>query len=270
MRARYNGEMTLDFSGAVAVVTGGANGIGAATALALARGGARVAIFDLEREDPAAAGERLGGTGYPVDVRDRTSLDRAFSQSGPPDIVIANAGIGVEEELEATAGETWQHTLAVNLTGVFHTLQAAAALMKPRRRGSVVITASTNSYDGEALLAAYNASKAGLLGLLHTAANEWGPYGIRVNAVCPGLIRTRLTERHFSDAHLLKDYFRHVPLGRGGAPEEVANAAAFLASGLASYITGAALLVDGGQMAAKFGTWNDERADFHDGRWRLR
>jgi len=262
--------MGFDFSGKIAVVTGGANGIGAATARVLAQGGARVAIFDLEPADPAAAGARLGGAGYAVDVTDRASLERALDQTGPPDIVIANAGIGAEEEFGATTEETWQRTLAVNLTGVFLTLQAAAERMKPRRRGAMVITASTNSYDGEALLTAYNASKAGLLGLLHTAANELGPYGIRLNAVCPGLIRTRLTERHFSHPQVLKDYFRHVPLGRGGDPEEVANASAFLASGLASYITGAALFVDGGQMAAKFGTWDEERAEFIDDRWRLR
>jgi NAD(P)-dependent dehydrogenase (short-subunit alcohol dehydrogenase family) len=262
--------MGLDFSGQLAVVTGGANGIGGATARVLSQGGARVAIFDLEREDPAAAGAHLGGAGYVVDVTDRVSLERAFDQTGPPDIVIANAGIGQEAEFGATTEEIWQRAIAVNLTGVFHTLQAAAARMKPLRRGAVVITASTNSYDGEALLTAYNASKAGLLGLLHTAANELGPYGIRVNAVCPGLIRTRLTERHFSHPQVLKDYFRHMPLGRGGDPEEVANASAFLASSLASYITGAALLVDGGQMASKFGTWDERHAEFTEGRWRLR
>jgi NAD(P)-dependent dehydrogenase (short-subunit alcohol dehydrogenase family) len=266
----YNDEMGFDFSGKLAVVTGGANGIGLATARVLARSGARVTIFDLERVDAAAVGAQLGGAGYAVDVTDRASLERAFDRTGPPDIVIANAGIGAEVEFGATSEETWQRTIGVNLTGVFLTLQAAAAIMKPRRRGAMVITASTNSYDGEALLTAYNASKAGLLGLLHTAANELGPYGIRVNAVCPGLIRTRLTERHFSHPEVLKEYFRHVPLGRGGDPEEVANASAFLASGLASYITGAALFVDGGQMAAKFGTWDEERAEFSEGRWQLR
>lgn len=267
----YNNGMGFDFSGKLAVVTGGANGIGAATARALLQGGARVAIFDLKRPDAvAAAGAQIGGAGYAVDVTDRASLERAFDQTGPPDIVIANAGIAVEAEFGATSDETWQRTIGVNLTGVFLTLQTAAAIMKPLRRGAMVITASTNSYDGEAQLAAYNASKAGLLGLLHTAANELGPYGIRVNAVCPGLIRTRLTERHFSHPQVLKDYFRQIPLGRGGDPEEVANASAFLASDLASYITGAALFVDGGQMAAKFGTWDEERAEFTEGRWRLR
>ena len=131
------------------------------------------------------------------------------------------------------------------------------------------MTASTNSYDGEPQLTAYNASKAGLLGLLHTAANELGPYGIRVNAVCPGLIRTPLTESHFSNPGLLKDYFRQIPLGRGGETEEVANAAVFLASELASYITGATLFVDGGQMCSKFATWGDLDAEFSGDRWRL-
>jgi NAD(P)-dependent dehydrogenase (short-subunit alcohol dehydrogenase family) len=137
-------------------------------------------------------------------------------------------------------------------------------------KGALVITASTNSYDGEALLTAYNASKAGVLGILHTVANELGPYGIRVNAVCPGLIRTRLTSTQFTTPEILKRYFQHVPLGRGGEPEEVADAVAFLASDAASFITGAALIVDGGQMASKFGTWTEEHAEFVDDRWRLK
>ena len=91
-----------------------------------------------------------------------------------------------------------------------------------------------------------------------------------MNAVCPGLIRTRLTERHFSSPEILRDYFRQIPLGRGGSPEEVAQACVFLASDAASYITGATLFVDGGQMASKFGTWSDETAEFSEGRWRLR
>ena len=169
-----------------------------------------------------------------------------------------------------TSDELWDRILAVNLTGVFNTVRAAARRMIPRRRGAIVITASTNSYDGESNLTAYNAAKAGLLGILHTAANELGPHGIRVNAVCPGLIRTPLTEAHFSKPELLKDYFRDIPLGRGGEAAEVASAIAFLASDAASYITGAALLVDGGQMATKFGTWSDETAEFAGDRWRLK
>ena len=205
-----------------------------------------------------------------TDVTSRASIDAAFAASGAPDILMVNAGIAEEEPfLDHNAGR-WDRILAVNLSGAFHTVQAAARLMKERRGGAIVITASTNSYDGEARLAAYNASKAGLLGLVHTAANELGPYRIRVNAVCPGLIRTRLTERHFSDPEVLREYFRAIPLGRGGLPEEVAHACVFLASPNASYITGATLFVDGGQMASKFGTWREETADFSEGRWRLR
>ncbi len=262
--------MPLDFSGKVAVVTGGANGIGLAAARAVAAGGAQLWIFDLERERPEEVARSLGGRGCHIDVTDRATIDAAFVRSGAPDILVANAGMGVWAPLDETSTEAWNRTIAVNLSGMFHTVQAAAVLMKPRRRGSIVITASTNSYDGEATLVAYNASKAGLLGILHTAANELGPWQIRVNAVCPGLIRTRLTEAYFNNPPVLKEYFRDIPLGRGGMPEEVANAIAFLASDLASFITGAALVVDGGQMAAKVGTWNEDVAEFAGDRWRLR
>jgi 3-oxoacyl-[acyl-carrier protein] reductase len=262
--------MPLDFTGRTAIVTGGANGIGLAAARALAAGGARIWIFDLARERPAETAAQLGGQGCVVDVTDQASIEAALGESGAPDIVVANAGIGAEAGLADTPIDLWNRTVAVNLTGVFQTIQAAATLMKPRRQGAIVITASTNSYDGEARLIAYNATKAGILGILHTAANELGPYQIRVNAVCPGLIRTRLTERHFSNPAVLKNYSQHIPLGRGGEPEEVGNAIAFLASDLASYITGAALLVDGGQMACKFGTWSDHSAEFSGGRWKLR
>lgn len=237
-------------------MTGGAHGIGAATARLLASKGATVAVFDRECDPP-------------VDVTSRDSVEAAFDRAGAPDLVMVNAGIAEEEDFLDHSVERWNRILAINLTGAFHTVQAAARRMK-EKGGAIVITASTNSYDGEARLAAYNASKAGLLGLVHTAANELGPYGIRVNAVCPGLIRTRLTERHFSSPEVLRDYFRHIPLGRGGLPEEVAEACVFLASDAASYITGATLFVDGGQMASKFGTWSEETADFSEGRWRRR
>ena len=262
--------MHIDFTGKTAVVTGGANGIGLAVARELRASGADVWIFDLDREDPAKAAEAIGARGVVADVTDRASLERAFDTVPSVDIVSANAGVGVNEELFETSVETWDRTIAVNLTGMFHTVQLAARKMKARRSGAIVLTASTNSYDGEALLTAYNASKASVLGILHTSANELGPYGIRVNAVCPGLIRTRLTNTQFTTPELLKDYFRHIPLGRGGEAEEVARTVAFLASDAASYITGAALFVDGGQMASKFGTWTEEAAEFAGDRWRLK
>ena len=249
--------MNIDFSGQHAIVTGGCSGIGAAIVTALQSAGATVHILDKQAEPP-------------VDVTDPAALETAFARLPSPNVVIANTGTASQHRLEETPAAEWQRIIAVNLTAVFQTVQLAARAMKPRRKGAIVLTASTNSYDGEPMLSAYNASKAGLLGILHTAAAELGPYGIRVNAVCPGLIRTPLTQAAFDAPEILKDYFRPLPLGRGGEPDEVANAVAFLASEYASYITGAALLVDGGQLASKFGTWNEVDGEFVGDRWRLR
>jgi len=247
-------KIMVTFEDKTVVVTGGASGIGAATVALLRECGATVHVFDL----PA------------VDVTKRETLEAAFANLGTVDAVIANAGIGRPIPFETTTDADFARTIDVNLAGVFRTVQIAAEKMKGRRRGSIVLTASTNSFDGEADLIAYNASKAGVLGILHTAANELGPWGIRVNAVCPGLIRTPLTQAHFARPDTLKDYFRAIPMGRGGEPREVAQAIAFLASEAASYITGASLLVDGGQMAAKFSPWNEERGEFLDDHWVLR
>lgn len=260
--------MPFDFRDKNVVVTGGANGIGLAVSRGMAAAGASVSIFDLPGEKLDEVPGKLRGSACQVDVTDRDSLRRAFDGVQHLDIAVVNAGIAPGASLTDTSPSLWERTLAVNLTGAFHTLQLAAEQMKRGRRGgSIVLVASTNSFDGEPDLIAYNATKAGLLGILHTAANELGPYGIRVNAVCPGLIRTRLTAKSFSDPALLAEYFKHVPLGRGGEPEEVAQAILFLASDLAAYITGATLLVDGGQLASKFGTWGTEHDRFDGMRW---
>jgi NAD(P)-dependent dehydrogenase (short-subunit alcohol dehydrogenase family) len=259
--------MSSNFSNKNVIVTGGASGIGFAIAKGMAEGGARVSIFDLRSDRLTEAARSIGALAHAVDVVSRQSIDDAFARLGDVEVVVVNAGIGSKQDVFGTTASDWDRTLAVNLSGAFHTVQAAAEQMKKRRQGSIVLTASTNSYDGEADLIAYNASKAGVLGILHTAANELGPYGIRINAVCPGLIRTPLTARSFEDPKLLAGYFRHIPLGRGGEPEEVAQAVMFLASERASYITGAALLVDGGQMASKFGTWGKESDTFDGQRW---
>jgi NAD(P)-dependent dehydrogenase (short-subunit alcohol dehydrogenase family) len=258
--------MQLDLANKTVLVTGGSSGIGLAIVRVFASEGAQVAIVDRnEPEDGHLPARFVRG-----DVSDRASLENAMKQCGSLDIVVANAGIARQAAFTETDDTLWRETLGANLTGVFLTVQLAAREMKRKRSGSIVITASTNSYDGEANLAAYNVTKAGMLGILHTAANELGPYGIRVNAVCPGFIRTPLNRDAFDNPEIVREYFRHVPLGRGGETEEVANAVAFLASGMASYVTGSALVVDGGQMAAKFGVWNERTAQFHIDRWTLK
>jgi NAD(P)-dependent dehydrogenase (short-subunit alcohol dehydrogenase family) len=263
--------MQFDLTGKTAVVTGGANGIGLATAKLLAQHKAEVWVIDVEDQHPLEHASTFGAHGTVADVRNRESLEAAFLQAGDElDIVVACAGIVSESPVADTNPADWDRIIGINLTGVFHTVQIAAQRMIKRAKGSIVMVASTNSYDGEKNLLAYNASKAGLLGILHTAANELGPHQVRVNAVCPGLIRTRLTQELFADPRATREYFRHIPLGRSGDPAEVARAIAFLASDAASYITGAALLIDGGQMSTKYGTWNEERADFFGDRWWLK
>ena len=258
------------FQGKNVIVTGGANGIGFAISRSIAAAGGSVCILDLESENPAEVARSIGCQACIADVTDRSCVERAFDKAGVPDVVAVNAGIGRTASFLETSVDLWNRTLGVNLTGAFYTVQIAAERMKRARKGSIVLTASTNSFDGEADLVAYNASKAGLLGILHTAANELGPYGIRVNAVCPGLIRTRLTASSFSNPSVISDYFKDIPLGRGGEPEEVAQAVMFLASDLASYITGTTLVVDGGQMAAKFGTWGGTADSFDGQSWTRR
>jgi NAD(P)-dependent dehydrogenase (short-subunit alcohol dehydrogenase family) len=254
--------MRIDLTGQTAVVTGGASGIGLEAARALRECGARVVVADIAetREFPMLQ----------LDVTDAARVEEAFAGLNNVDIVVANAGIVSEAPLEEITAAQWQAALAVNLTGVFHTVQAAARRMKARRRGAIVVTASTNSFDGERWLTAYNATKHGVLGILRTAANELGPYGVRVNAVCPGFIRTRLTQQGFENPEFMREYTRHLPLGRGGEPHEVAAVIAFLASPLASYMTGSAVFVDGGQMAAKFGVWNETTGSFVKDHWELK
>ena len=258
--------MEISLKGKNAVVTGGAHGIGRAMAECLQACGANVHIFDIDQTPVDFPAHIVA-----CDVTSRESLQAAFDAAGAPDVLLINAGTGIVKSLEETTREVWDKTISLNLTAAFETLQIGAARMKAAGKGgAIVLTASTNSYDGEENLIAYNATKAGVLGILHTAANELGPFGIRVNAVNPGLIRTRLTQAAFDAPAVIKDYFRAIPMGRGGETHEVAKAAVFLASDWASYITGATLLVDGGQMCCKFGPWKDAEAEFVKGRWARR
>ena len=162
------------------------------------------------------------------------------------DVLMYIAGVGKSVPFEKTGEKHWDWTVDINLKGAFLVARAVVPHMLKRRRGKLVFMASTNSWDAEAGLAPYNASKAGVFLLAKTLARELGPYGIRSNAVGPGLIRTRLTAPMLGDATFMRKYENLIPLGRLGDVKEIVDAALFLASPMASYVTGHVLNVNGG------------------------
>jgi NAD(P)-dependent dehydrogenase (short-subunit alcohol dehydrogenase family) len=235
--------MQSSFAGRRAIVTGGVSGIGAATARLLSERGAAVAVVD-----------RAEGADVVADVRDAASVDAAVAAAedllgGAADVVVASAGVYRIAPLFELAPQEWDDVLATNLRGVFLTGRAAARRMVERGiPGAVVNLASTAALVSDAAepTAHYNASKAGVVSLTRQMAAELAPHGIRVNCVCPGVIATPML-RLMDDPAAGERYLREsVPLRRLGAPEEVAEAIAFLASDAAAYITGAALPIDGG------------------------
>jgi NAD(P)-dependent dehydrogenase (short-subunit alcohol dehydrogenase family) len=250
----------MDFSGRVAIVTGGASGIGEATAQRLAACGAHTAVVDVSPRGQEIA-ERIAGTGanasfYHCDVADADAVNAmiaaVISAWGRLDIVVNNAAITLPKGFEATTPEEWDRVQAVNLRGLFLTLRAAAAELR-RRHGSVVNVASFHASATIENFAAYAAAKSGVLGLTRSAALDLAPSDVRVNAVCPGIIETSMWRAWLDSvddpARVSGEVRTLQPLGRIGQPAEVAAAIAFLASDEASYITGATLYVDGGVTA---------------------
>jgi NAD(P)-dependent dehydrogenase (short-subunit alcohol dehydrogenase family) len=245
-------------AGKSAVVSGAASGIGRASALLFAREGAKVVAVDRspEVEATAAAIRAAGGTAIALqrDVSKEADaadyIDTAVRVHGGLDVVFANAGVSGGPKLipELTA-EDWLATLSVNLVGAFLAVKHAARIMVPQGRGSIVCTASVAGLRSGAAMAPYSASKAGVISLVQTSANEFGGTGVRVNAICPGLIETGMTKPIFDRARERGSESRIGqlnPLRRYGVPEEIAHMALFLASDDASYVNGQAIAVDGG------------------------
>ncbi len=246
-------------SGRAAVVTGAGRGIGYAIAERLVADGASVVVVDIAAERIRAAADRLetgagrSGAVFPVaaDCSIRADVERSIEacleRFGRLDVFVANAGIGETVPFLDTSDELWDRTMAINLRGVFLGIQAAGRTMRERGGGRIVATASTNAFWMETELTAYDASKAGVVGLVRTAAMELAPHGITVNAVGPGMIATDLTRDTVEDPERSAIYLRQIPAGRFGTPADVAGAVAFLVSADAAWITGHVLVVDGGQ-----------------------
>jgi len=240
------------------IITGSGRGIGKAIARKFLQEGARVFLVDIHRERLLQTRDELASLGGEVqaqvaDVSQKSQVqdlvETVLKTWGEVDVLVNNAGIAIVENFLDLKEENWDRTLEVNLKSMFLVSQLVAKEMIQRGRGGAIVNmASTNGLVGEAGLAHYNASKAGVVLLTKTLAIELAPYNIRVNCVCPGFIKTELAgEAGFDDA-FIAEYVKKIPLNRHGKPEEVANVFAFLASDEASFMTGASVVVDGGQI----------------------
>jgi len=239
------------------LITGAGIGIGHATAKAFARAGYHVVVTDVLDEqgsETVAEIDNSGGSAefHRLDVTDSARTDAVVAlledRLGPLDCVVANAGIAKRVPIDRLSDQKWDETLEVNLKGVLRIIRAALPGMRQRGGGSIVAVSSISGFLGWSEHAHYNASKAGVMGLMRGLAVEVGCDGIRVNAVVPGLIRTAqsLSVEHSLGPEGLEKASAHIPLGRVGEPHDVADVILFLASDAARYITGQTLAVDGG------------------------
>jgi len=240
-------------AGRIAVVTGGAQGLGYAIAEQFIGEGARVILGDLDLDRTRAAADALGGADVARAVRcDVTSsaevdalVAAALEEFGSLDIMVNNAGITRDATLRKMTEEQFDQVIAVHLKGTWNGIRSAAAVMREQGRGAIVNMSSISGKVGLVGQTNYSAAKAGVVGMTKAAAKELAHLGVRVNAIAPGLIRSAMTEampQRIWDAKLAE-----VPMGRAGEPSEVATAALFLASDLSSYMTGTGLEVTGGR-----------------------
>ena len=237
-------------AGRVAVISGAARGIGAATAALFARAGASVALVDRDADALGQAAATIGGTSasWTADVRNRTAIEAVmadvFRRFGRLDILVNNAGIVRDARLEKMTDEDWDETLRVNLQGVMACTRAAVPHMRAHGHGRILSATSVVARMGNYGQTAYAAAKAGIIGMTYAWARELGPHGITANAVAPGFIDTDMVRG--VPAHILEKMVDRTAAGRLGRPAEVASVYLFLASDAASFVNGAVVGVDGG------------------------
>ncbi|MEE2678831.1 MAG: SDR family NAD(P)-dependent oxidoreductase [Myxococcota bacterium] len=245
--------MTRRLEGRVAVVTGAASGIGAATARRFSDEGARVVLGDLDEAGGSSVAGECGGAFVRTDVTQEDQLQALLSEAverhGRLDVVCNNAGILVPGTLPDLAPEDWRRVIDVDLNSVYYGCRAAIPHLRASGGGAIVNLASVSGLAGDYAMPAYNAAKAGVLNFTRAIAMEHAREGIRVNAVCPGVIDTPMSAAVQAFPKLVDAYHQNIPMGRFGRAEEIAATIAFLASDDASYVTGAALVADGGLTA---------------------
>jgi NAD(P)-dependent dehydrogenase (short-subunit alcohol dehydrogenase family) len=245
----------FDLTGKVAAVIGGASGIGEAVTIGAVGMGATVVCLDLKAEAAQAAAEKAGGnaTSGVVDITDAAAVDAALAaivkQHGKLDIVIATPSINVRKKmLDYLPGEI-DRVLNVNIIGNFNVLRSAGRIMVEQRRGSIVLFSSIRSLVVEPGQAVYSATKAGILQLARGGASEFGPYGVRVNCVGPGVVETPLTAPIKANADWYNAYASKNTFNRWASPDEMVGPTLFLASDAASYVNGTIIYADGGWLA---------------------
>ena len=247
----------ITLEGKVALVTGGSRGIGEATAVLLASAGASVALsYRTQREKATEVVRRIeakGGRAIALqgDVTQESAVvdlvAQTESQLGPLDVVVANAGVWKKAVLPEMTVDEWDETLDTNLKGVFLAAKHAARVMMSRKSGRIVLISSTSGQRGEAFYSHYSASKGGIISFTKSLALELAPHGILVNCIAPGWVATDMTVETFASPERAV-VEATIPLRRPGTPDEIAGAVVFLASGLATYITGEILNVNGGSV----------------------